>query len=78
MQRLVSIFSLSVTRTWYLAIIARVGIYFAGFKSAQVAWITILHKRTSRDIGPADRSKARVVGFSTEFCLQQNIDGICI
>lgn len=78
MQRLVSIFSLSVTRTWYLAIIARVVIYFAGFKSAQAAWITTLRERTSRDTAPADRPKARIVGFFTYFCLQQNIAGICI
>lgn len=78
MQRLVSIFSLSVTRTWYLAIISRVVIYFAGFKSAQAAWITTLHERTSRDTGPADHSKARVAGFFTVFFLQQNIAGICI
>lgn len=38
MQRLVSIFCLSVTRTWYLAIIARAAIYFAGFKGAQTGW----------------------------------------
>lgn len=32
MQRLVSIFSISITRTWYLAIIARLVIYFVAFK----------------------------------------------
>lgn len=43
MQHLVSIFSLSVIRTAYLAIITRDVIFFAGFKNAQAAEITIFH-----------------------------------